>query len=340
LSRTAFQSASDAGFSMPPEWEPHERCWMAWPCFEDLWGVHFEGAQRGFANVARTIARFEPVTMLAPESALSGAADQCGESVDIVCCDLDDSWMRDIGPNFVKRGDELAASIFHFNAWGRKYTHYRKDAAVAHRVAESLGIRAFSSPIYMEGGGINVDGDGTILTTEQCILNENRNPGLKKPEAERVLCDALGAEKVIWLPGDPWDDETDGHVDGIACFVRPGVVLAEIDPDPSSPMYEAIMENARALERATDARGRKLEVRLLEEASEAEAKGDRFCRSYINFYVANGGVVIPSYGIAADEQAREVIQSCFPDREIAQVDVNDIAYGGGGIHCITQQQPA
>ena len=336
----SFLSAKDAGFSMPAEWERHERCWMAWPCFEALWGPHLDGAQRGFADVARTIAQYEPVTMLAPESALEQAASLCGESVTIQCCDLDDSWMRDIGPNFLKRGDELGASIFHFNAWGGKYPQFRKDAAVGHRLAESLGVRTFSSPITMEGGGINVDGEGTILTTEQCILNDNRNPGMTKVEAEQRLCEALGGEKVIWLAGDPLDDETDGHVDGLTCFVRPGVVLAEHDPDPRSERHAMLMENIHALEAATDAGGRKLEIHLIEEAGEADALGDRFCSSYINFYIANGAVVMPSYGIAADDKAREVVQSCFPDREVAQVDVNAIAYGGGGIHCITQQQPA
>lgn len=340
MSRAVFQSAADAGFSMPAEWERHERCWMAWPCFEKLWGDHLAGAQRGFAEVAKAIARFEPVTMLAPESAIGEAEKLCGETVSVLRCDLDDSWMRDIGPNFVKRGDELAASIFHFNAWGGKYTRFCKDAAVGHRVAESLGIRTFSSAITMEGGGINVDGEGTILTTEQCLLNENRNPGISKAEAEHELCRALGGKKVIWLPGDPLDDETDGHVDGLACFVRPGVVLAELDPDPTSERHATLMENIRVLERETDAKGRKLKIHLIEEASDADARGDRFCVSYINFYIANGGIVMPSYGIDADERAREVVQACFPDREVAQVDVNDIAYGGGGIHCITQQQPA
>ncbi|MGI9264407.1 MAG: agmatine deiminase family protein [Gammaproteobacteria bacterium] len=336
----SFLSARDAGFSMPAEWERHERCWMAWPCFEELWGSHLAGAQLGFADVAKTISRFEPVTMLAPEAAIEDASRLCGASVTIQCCDLDDSWMRDIGPNFLKRKDELAASIFHFNAWGGKYPRYRKDAAVGHRLAESLGIRTFSSPITMEGGGINVDGEGTILTTEQCILNENRNPGITKAEAEQRLCEALGGEKVIWLAGDPLDDETDGHVDGLACFVRPGVVLVEQAPESSAEIQTALEKNLRALEDATDARGRTLEIHVIEEASGAEILGDRFCQSYINFYIANGGVVMPSYGIDADERARDVVQSCFPDREVTQVDVNDIAYGGGGIHCITQQQPA
>ncbi len=334
------ETAKAAGFRMPAEWEPHARCWMAWPCFEALWGEHLAETQRGFAEVARTIARFEPVTMLAPEEATRAATELCGDRVEILACELDDSWMRDIGPNFVTRGDDLAASVFHFNAWGGKYPCYRKDAAIGHRVAESLGIQTFSSPITMEGGGINVDGEGTILTTEQCILNENRNPGITKAEAERHLCEALGGEKVIWLAGDPLDDETDGHVDGLACFVRPGVVMVVHDPDPGSELHAMLQKNLDALESATDAAGRKLEIHLIGEAAEADAKGDRFCSSYINFYIANGGVVIPSYGIPADDRARDIIQACFPDREVAQVDVNAIAYGGGGIHCITQQQPA
>jgi len=192
----------------------------------------------------------------------------------------------------------------------------------------------------MEGGGICSDGEGTVLTTEQCILNNNRNPGISKAEAEHELCHALGAKKVIWLPGDPWDDETDGHVDGLACFIRPGVVLAEFDPDPASERHEILMRNVNALEQATDARGRKLEIRTIEEAKEIDPIGDRFCRSYINFYIANGGIVMPRYGISADARARAVVESSFPDRRIVQVEINGLATGGGGIHCITQQQPA
>jgi len=334
------QSALEAGFHMPAEWAPHQACWMAWPTRKTIWGQYLEEAAEGYANIARAIAQFEPVGMLTPPAFTKAAAQLCGPTVDIISWDLDDSWLRDIGPNFLKRGDETAVSVFHFNAWGQKYEKFRKDAALGHRMAEALGLRSFTSPLFMEGGGIFCDGEGTVLTTEQCILNSNRNPGLTQAEAEYELCHALGAEKVIWLPGDPDDDETDGHVDGLACFIRPGAVLVEMDPDPASRRHKILQKNLRALEQATDARGRKLEIHYIEEANEMDAIGDRFCRSYINFYIANGGVVAPAYGIASDERARTVLESCFPERKVVLVDVRGVATGGGGIHCITQQQPA
>ena len=334
------QTALEAGFRMPAEWEPHKQCWMAFPAQEEIWGKHLANSQKGYADVARAIAGFEPVNMLAPPAVLALAAELCGPSVNVLAWDLDDAWMRDMGPNFLKNEKgELATSIFHFNAWGQKYPYYRKDAALGHQIAEALGTRTFSSPLFMEGGGINVDGQGTLLTTEQCVLNENRNPGITKKEAEYELCHALGVRKVVWLPGDPSDLETDGHVDGLACFISPGNVMVELDPDPSSERHRILMENVKALRSATDARGRKLELQFIEEAREVDALGDRFCRSYINFYIANGGIVMPEYGIASDQRARKVIQQCFPDKKIVGLDLKYIAYGGGGIHCITQQQP-
>lgn len=191
----------------------------------------------------------------------------------------------------------------------------------------------------MEGGGINVDGEGTILTSESCILNENRNPGITKAEAEQILCDSLGGEKVIWVPGDPDDLDTDGHIDGIACFVRPGAVLCQVGSPDDPRRCKDLQENLTALESATDAAGRELEIITIAEAQVAEATSDRFCNSYVNFYIANGGIVFPIYGIPADTIALDTIKSAFPDREIAIVDIRHIAEGGGGIHCITQQQP-
>ena len=334
------QSAREAGFHMPAEWEPHNRCWMAWPGRSAIWGDYLQEAKNGYANVARAIAGFEPVTLLSPPGLVAEAREMCGASVEVIPWDLDDSWMRDVGPNFLKKGDELAASVFQFNAWGRKYPKFRKDAAVGHRMAEAMGIRSFTSPIFMEGGGIFSDGEGTLLTTEQCILNENRNPGLGRHEAEQELCNALGAEKVIWLPGDPWDDETDGHIDGLACFVRPGVVLVAANPNTGSERHEILEKNVQALRGTTDAKGRTLEIHRIEEAADTVAVCDRFCVSYINFYIANGGIVMPEYGIPSDQRARHVLESCFSDRQMVQVDVKGIATGGGGIHCITQQQPA
>jgi len=336
----AFPTAKAAGYCMPAEWEAHERCWMAWPCRLDFWGDNLGATQQAYADVANAICEFEPVTMLAPPHDAATARSRCNDKVSVLPVELDDSWTRDNGPNFVKNGSgELAASIFHFNAWGEKHEPWGRDAALGHRLAEYLGIRTFSSTIFMEGGGINVDGKGTLLTTEQCVLNPNRNPGLTKEEANHALCEALGVTKVIWLPGDPDDKETDGHVDGIACFLEPGRVLVEICPATATARYDNMQANLQAVKDATDADGNELEVVTIEEAYEADRRSDIFACSYINFYLANDAVIMPGFGIDRDQDARNLLTRLFPDREVVQIDIADIALGGGGIHCITQQQP-
>ena len=197
-------TAAAAGFHMPAEWEQHERCWMAWPCRAEIWGDSLGATQCAYAEVANAISQFEPVTMLVLPQDVEIAGSLCGEKVSIMPADIDDSWMRDNGPNFVVNdAGRLAASIFHFNAWGGKYKPWARDAAIGHRLAEHLGIPTFSAPIFMEGGGINVDGDGTLLTTEQCVLHENRNPGMQKEEAEQIFRDSLGVQKILWMPGQP-----------------------------------------------------------------------------------------------------------------------------------------
>jgi agmatine deiminase len=334
-----IRTAGEAGFRMPAEWEPHERCWMQWPGRDDFIWADLNETQLAYARVANAVRRFEPLAMIVSPDSLQEARGKCGDGIDYLVMELDDSWARDSGPNFVKRGDELAASVYHFAAWGQKYPHFRNDAAVGHRIAEHLAIPTFTANVFMEGGGINVDGEGTILTSESCILNENRNPGLTRSEAEQILCDSLGGDKVIWVPGDPADLETDGHIDGVACFVRPGVVLCETGSPDDPGRCKDLRENLSALEKASDAAGRNLEIITIAEAHDADATSDRFCRSYINFYIANGGIVFPSYGTACDVVAIETVQAAFPDHEIATVDINAIAEGGGGIHCITQQQP-
>ena len=325
---------------MPAEWEPHRRCWMQWPHRPDFIWPDIGSTQAAYAKVAKAIRRFEPVTMMVAEAGLAGARALCGEEIDYFVVPLDDSWARDSGPTFVKSGDELAASLFLFNAWGRKYERYRNDAAVGRRVSESLGIRTFSANAFLEGGAIAVDGEGTIITTEQCMLNTNRNPGMTRAEAETILCGALGGEKVIWVPGDPEDTETDGHVDALACFVRPGLVLCAVGAEELPERRKILNENWKALEKATDARGRTLELIPLGEAIDATATSDIYCNSYINFYIANGGIVFPSFAAETDQGAQEIVSKLFPDRTLVTVDVTHIAPGGGGIHCITQQQPA
>ena len=341
MTEEAFPTAASAGYHMPAEWEAHERCWMAWPCRVSLWGDNLGATQQAYADVANAIAAFEPVVMLSPPRDVDNARSLCGDNVTVLAVELDDSWSRDIGPNFViNEAGELAASLFHFNSWGKKHAPWGKDAAVGHRIAEYLGIPTFSATIYLEGGGINVDGEGTLLTTEQCVLNANRNPGLGKDEAAQILCGALGTAKVLWLPGDPDDIETDGHVDGIACFLAPGKVLVETCPAMGTPRYDNMQANLDALKGQKDAKGRALEIELIPEAYEADRLSEVFACSYINFYIANGAIVMPGFGIDRDQDARDKLAMLFPDREIVQVNIADVALGGGGIHCITQQQPA
>jgi agmatine deiminase len=340
MSEEVFPTAKSDGYRMPAEWEPHECCWMAWPCRSEFWGDNLPATQQAYADVANAITAFEPVTMLSPPRHMESARRLCSEAVEVLPIELDDSWTRDNGPNFLVNGfGDLAASIFHFNAWGQKHAPWGRDAALGHRLAEFLGIPTYTSTVFMEGGGINVDGQGTVLTTGQCILNPNRNPGLEKADAEKALCNALGTSNVVWLPGDPDDTETDGHVDGIACFLEPGKVLVEICPSEGTERRDNTLKNLAAMRNARDVRGNPFEVVTIEEAWEAEMRSEIFAASYINFYIANGAIVMPGFGIDRDEDARAQLAALFPEREIVQVNICDIAVGGGGIHCITQQQP-
>jgi agmatine deiminase len=263
-----------------------------------------------------------------------------GPSVELLVRPIDDSWSRDAGPCFLVDGKGgLAGVDFRFNAWGEKYEGYDNDDRIAAQILEASGARRFSSALVAEGGGITVDGEGTLITTESCFLNPNRNPGWTKAEVERELCRLLGVSKVIWIPGDPDETETDGHVDGIAAFIRPGLVMVEVTDDPAVGHYKVLRENLAALEGQTDAKGRPLETVVIKEAARPDAASERFCLSYINAYLANGGVILPSYGTQADIEAQELFARLFPGRRVVALPIADIAPGGGGIHCITQQEP-
>lgn len=324
---------------MPAEWTAHDRCWMAWPCRAGLWS-DADGTRQHYADVAHAIRRFEPVTMLVPPKLTAEAKKYLGSDIDLFEVPIDDSWTRDSGPNFVHDGSgALAGVCFGFNAWGNKYQPYDQDARMAERILQRCDIRAIRSPLIAEGGGLCVDGEGTLLTTTSCFPNKNRNPDWTQDAIEEELKTQLGVDKVIWLPGDPLDDETDGHIDGIAAFSKPGSIIIEASSnsrDPRKPFFDSLRKQ---LEAETDAQGRHFELLEVPEAPDDCAIGDRFCLSYVNFYLANGAVIAPAYGIALDDQVKERLQSYFPDREIVQVRIDHIAEGGGGIHCITQQQP-
>ena len=330
----------DLGFAMPAEWAPHVCCWMAWPCRKGLW-ADSTATQYAYAEVANTIAKFEPVRMLAPSHKLAAAREVLGDTVELIEIPMDDSWARDSGPNFLLNPEGiLAGSAWTFNSWGGKYEPYDQDAKMAERILDLAGARVFRSPLVAEGGGITVDGEGTLITTESCFPNRNRNPGWTRREIEDELCRTLGVSKIIWIPGDPEETETDGHIDGIAAFIEPGRVLVEVNPDKTDPHYAVGRDNAAALANQTDAKGRKLELEFIDEGIYHPDQYNGGCSSYINSYLANGAVIVPGYGYPRDPDAVETYRRLYPEREVIQVQINDIAIGGGGIHCITQQQPA
>jgi agmatine deiminase len=332
-----------ADFTMPAEWAEHAGCWMGWPKRPATWGEHLEGAREDYVRVARTIARFEPVTMLADPAHAEAATLRCGPTVRVLGVPLDDSWLRDSGPTFLRDpAGHKAAAVFTFNAWGEKFRPYDQDAAVGARVAALAGVAAHRSPLVVEGGSFLSDGEGTLITADTCVLNPNRNPGWTRARADAELRAMLGVEKIIWLAGDATDTATDGHVDGYVAFAAPGVVLLERVADPADPRHPIMAENRRILETETDARGRKLALLPIAEAPrDVVPDGEEcFCRSYVNFYVANGAIIAPAYGIPEDAAVRETLCRAYPGRDVVLVPLRDLFRGGGGIHCITQQEPA
>ncbi|MEE9217758.1 MAG: agmatine deiminase family protein [Acidobacteriota bacterium] len=329
----------EKGFTMPPEWAPHTACWMGWPCslktHPDL-----EAARDAYAAIARAIAAFEPLIMLTNPAEAKDAGRRCGDAVRIVSWPIDDAWTRDTGPTYViDGGGGLGGVDWPFNGYG-KFPDYEEDARMASRILEHTRARRFEAPIILEGGGIHTDGEGTLLTTENVVLNPNRNPGLTRKEADEVFRNFLGVENVIWLDKAMDFDDTDGHIDNLATFVAPGVVAALSEVDPSDSQYAALQENLRRLKKATDAKGRPLEILEIRQPAWRDFRGKRLAFSYINHYIANGGIVLPTFDDPMDEEAREAFARAFPKRRIAQVPGTEVVKAGGCIHCITQQQPA
>lgn len=337
-----------AGFHMPAEWHPHDRCWMAWPCREKTWDAR-AGTRQGnmgkardaYAQVARAIAEFEPLTMLCRPEDEVAARDACGSGVETLTIDLSDSWVRDTGPSFVVDGKGgLAAVDWQFNAWGGNYPGFEADIALAAGLTRKIGVPSYQAPFIFEGGAVHVDGEGTALVVEECVLHPNRNPGMTKSQFEGHMADYLGVEKVIWLPFGLEDDETNGHVDEVACFASPGHVVVLTTEDPSDANFPRLKGNFEALASARDAKGREFEITTLPQPKPVHYdSGVRVALSYVNFYLANGGLVMPAFSVPEDDAARSILQSVFPDRRIVQVPAFVIALGGGCIHCITQQQP-
>ncbi|MFJ6509870.1 agmatine/peptidylarginine deiminase [Streptomyces sp. NPDC091406] len=327
---------------MPAEWSEHEGCLMAWPVREDLWGSVLNDVKDEYANVARAIAEFEPVTMAAPPGAGEDARKRCGQEVTVVEIAQDDSWFRDSAPLFVLDGDGNRAGVdFRFNAWGRKHHPYDSDDRISGLLLDRLGVERIHSDMILEGGAITVDGEGTLITTEQCLLHPNRNPGMNRDAIETELKSRLGVSKVVWLPyGGLLDTETDGHVDGVCAFAAPGKVVVSLPDDPAHPDYARMRANRAVLEATTDAEGRPFEIIDIPQTAFVGMADEEIEVSYLNYYVANGGVVVPVAGLPQDDEALAIIASAYPGREVVGVRAPAIAFGGGGVHCITQQIPA
>ncbi len=319
----------------PAEWEPHDRTLMGWPCRVGLWGETMAQARAEYAEVAEAVASFELVTMIAnPGEDARAAREALSAAVEVVELGLDDSWLRDCGPIYTLGEDgERIAVHFRFNAWGGKFPPWDRDAAVGGLIAQELGDPVVDAPLVLEGGSILTDGQGTLLTTEQCLLNPNRNPSLSREQIESALGEHLGVQRIVWLGmGLLEDRDTDGHVDLIAAFTGPGAVLLQTVAE-GNPNFEHCQDNRARLEAAG------LQVTELPWLPYAEVAGETIAASYLNFYICNRAVIVPVAGVDTDEQALALIAAQYPGREVVPVPGLVIAYGGGGPHCITQQVP-
>ena len=330
-----------AGLRMPAEWAPHERTLIAWPAREEAWrGTTIEQARAVHAQVVAAIAAFEPVTLVADPAHVDEARRRVsGENVEVAMLPLDDSWLRDSGPIVVTGPQGRRHGIdFRFNAWGEAFQPYDRDAAVAERLLEHLGIERFPSPMVLEGGAIAVDGDGALVTTEQCLLDPNRNPLLNRKDIEAELRLQLGAERIVWLGrGLVEDADTDGHVDNVCAFLAPGRVLLQATVDADDPNARAAEENARRLAAAGIA------VERWEPLPRTRrADGSVVAIPYVNFYLCNGAAIVPlgEQDADMDEEALRRLGALLPGREVVGVPGRVLALGGGGVHCITQQVPA
>jgi agmatine deiminase len=363
MSTTIDSTPAADGYRMPAEFEPHSGCWMAWPERPDNWRLGAAPAQQAYAAVAAAIAASEPVTMAVSDAQFERCRSLLPAAVRVVEIPTDDAWIRDTGPTFVVDDDGDRRGVdWRFNAWGGLdgglYAPWERDDRVAGKVLEVEAADRYRAPLVLEGGSIHVDGEGTVLSTEECLLNPNRNPQLSRTQVETALCDYLGVEKVVWLGRGVYEDETDGHIDNLACFARPGVVLLTWSDDESDPQQAISKDALERLEAATDARGRSIEVIRLpspgplfytaEEASGVAAGagskprrgGERLSASYANFYLGSERIVFPLLDERHDDEAEQILRACFPDREVIGVPAREILLGGGNIHCITQQVPA
>ncbi|WP_374381528.1 agmatine/peptidylarginine deiminase [Dongia sp.] len=333
----------DDGFTVPAEWADHARCWMAWPTRAESWGEHLDAARDCVAELANAVAEFEPVSMIAKPKNVAEVSLVTGSGVSQVSMNHDDCWIRDMGPSFIAgKGGELAGVYWRWNAWGHRFEEFERDAAVAEAMLDQLGMRRYQGDLVLEGGAIGTDGEGTLITSESVLLNPNRNPNLTKEQVEEQLIQMLGVRHIIWLGEGLQDDMRGGQVENLARFIRPGVVVANACSDPADPNHKVCTDNLQRLRQTRDAAGRELEIIEIEQPRPRfDTEGRRLALSYVNFYMANGAVIMPAFEDGpADKRAYDIASRIFPKREIVQLPSIELAFGGGGIHSICLPQPA
>lgn len=339
------QTPAELGYSMPPEWRRHSATWLAWPTDTLTWPERVPQVEEIFLRMIAALAPHETVCVLVDDEATERAVRQrCrfhgAANIRFYQIPTVDSWIRDYGPNFIIRGEsELAYNDWVFNAWGGKYEELRKDDAIPKRLESLLNIPRFEPGIVLEGGSIEVNGEGVLMTTEQCLLNPNRNPHLDRTGVEQYLKDYLGVRKVLWLGEGIVGDDTDGHIDDLARFVSPTTIVCALEEDTTDPNYKLLVDNYQRLLHATDATGRPYEIVTVPMPGIVGGREERLPASYVNFYIANNVVLAPTYGHANDARALKIFQQVFPDRKIVAIPCEPLVWGMGAIHCVTQQQP-
>lgn len=335
---------TDDVFWLPEEAEPHARTFMQWPVNPVVHpdAVFLDMLQHAIASIANTISEFEPVVMLMDERYAKSARLKLSQAIGIWNIPTDDLWCRDSGPLFVRNGSgDLAIRSVNFNGWGNKQVH-NHDGRIAERIAERLDLPFLNNGLVGEAGGVETDGDGTLIAHESSWVNENRNDG-SRDAVSALLLEALGAEKIIWAPGIKGADITDYHIDALARFAGPGRIVIQLPSDvsPEDPWSVAAFETYEILKSATDARGRVFEMTIIPEPQDTRVTSQEFVASYVNYYVCNGAVIAPHFGDRkTDEEAAAKLSALYPDRELVALNVDPIGETGGGIHCATQQQPA
>ncbi len=339
----AADACNNPPFIAPDEGVSHTRTWMAWPSSSYIWGSLLSGVQNDIALLAKTIAKYEPVIMCADGSSnASTARSKCGTSVNVISSiPVNDCWMRDTGALFRRDGSgKLDAVAGKFNGWGGKQTA-TKDRYVAEKMAAYLGITNTNADIVFEPGAVECDGDGTLLATESSIINANRNPGLSKAQIEVALLKAYGAQKMIWVPGVAGLDITDDHIDGNTRFVRPGVIMMHVSPTSDTGPYAVdSRQQYQILSNATDAKGRRFMIIVVDLPVITRINSPDLLKSYMNYYVCNNAVITANFGdTTKDAAAKEALSNAYPGRTIEMLNLDRLYQGGGGVHCVTQQQP-